>query len=120
MGLDRQFLVEILDGQGQQVARLIASNINVVSSKVTGSTPGTATSIATYAGNGQSGTAGANIAIPDPSVVVTVPVEVVPDPPPWNHVTVEPATGIPLASFTMTAGGTVMFWPTVPLWPFPR
>lgn len=70
MGLDRQFLVEILDAQGQRVAQLTASRINVVDSKVTGTTPGTASSIATYAGNGQSGTAGATIAIP-PAVRVT-------------------------------------------------
>lgn len=69
MALDRQYLVEILDAQGQQVGILSASRINVVDSKITGTTPGTAASIVTYAGNGQSGTAGANIAIP-PSVRV--------------------------------------------------
>lgn len=83
MALDRQYLVEILDAQGQQVGVLSASRINVVDSKITRTTPGTATSIATYAGNGQSGTVGANIAIP-PAVRVT------------------DANGLPVAGSTVT------------------
>ena len=83
MALERQFMVEVLDAQGETVGRVSVSGFNVVASSVTGTSTGAAASLATFTGNGQTGIVGTAITVP-PSVRVT------------------DANGLPVAGSTVT------------------
>lgn len=64
MALDRQFIVEVADAQGNLVARGSVFLVNTTGSRVTGTTAGAAASLVTWAGNGQSAVAGATVIAP--------------------------------------------------------